>query len=80
MGGLASQSCRGTRSKVDNWSRQHCFRGTSYQKRQIMSKGGLGKEENTVTMRNLLGRSPDFGRGLTMRMSFEVVNCRNSTQ
>lgn len=45
----------------------------SDQKRQIIPKGGVGKEdENKETIRNLLGRSPDFGDGLMMRMYFEV--------
>src|SRR5262245_17544446 len=44
------------------------------QKRQIIPKGGVGKEdENSETIHNLLGRSPDFGDGLMMRMYFEVA-------
>lgn len=46
----------------------------SDQKRQIISKGSVSKEdENKVTIRNLLGRSPDFGDGLMMRCYFEVA-------
>lgn len=41
--------------------------------RQIIPKGGLSKEdENKETIKSLLGRSPDYGDGLMMRMFFEV--------
>lgn len=43
------------------------------QPRQIISKGGVSKEDETkVTIKTLLGRSPDFGDGLMMRMWFEI--------
>jgi hypothetical protein len=43
------------------------------QRRQIIPKGGIGKEdENKETMKNLRGRSSDYGDGLMMRMCFEV--------
>ncbi len=43
-------------------------------KRQIIPKGGISEEdENKVTIKSLLGRSPDYGDGLMMRMFFEVV-------
>ncbi|HEX2910407.1 MAG TPA: hypothetical protein VH186_06330 [Chloroflexia bacterium] len=42
--------------------------------RRIIPKGGVGKEdENKETIKNLLGRSPDYGDGLMMRMYFEVM-------
>lgn len=43
------------------------------QPRQIISKGSItSEEENKVTIKSLLGHSPDFGDGLMMRMFFEV--------
>jgi phage terminase large subunit len=46
----------------------------SEKKKAIIPKGGSGKEdENKVTIKSLLGRSPDFGDGLMMRMWFEVA-------
>lgn len=42
--------------------------------RRIIPKGGVDKgDENKQTIKTLLGRSPDFGDGLMMRMYFEVV-------
>lgn len=42
--------------------------------RQIIPKGGVSAEdENKETIKTLLGRSPDFGDGLMMRMYYEVV-------
>jgi len=41
--------------------------------RRIIPKGGVSSEnENEVTIKNLLGRSSDYGDGLMFRMFFEV--------
>jgi hypothetical protein len=42
-------------------------------KRQIISKGGSNDTGNKPTMRQLLGRSPDFGDGLMMRSYFDLI-------
>ena len=41
------------------------------QKRQIIPKGGVS-DQDRVTIKSLLGHSPDFGDGLMMRMYFEI--------
>lgn len=40
--------------------------------RAVIPKGTVKNDDNKVSMKQLLGRSPDFGDGLMMRMYFEV--------